>query len=128
MLCLVLSIFSSREKVMERNWIQLLQSESISSYLFSVLVAAVSFCVLPMSLKYSTFISSLHSRFVALTPWRVYHLTSLIILVLLILQIMRDLVFSKIKGKCTDRVPCLNTCSLEHARSCQYYDYCRSIS
>ncbi|NWH32910.1 RETR1 regulator, partial [Chloropsis hardwickii] len=37
--------------------------------------------------------------FVALTPWRVYHLTSLIILGVLILQIMKDLVFSKIKGK-----------------------------
>ncbi|NWY25809.1 RETR1 regulator, partial [Pheucticus melanocephalus] len=41
--------------------------------------------------------------FVALTPWRVYHLTSLIILGVLILQIMKDLVFSKIKGKCTDK-------------------------
>ncbi|NXK60776.1 RETR1 regulator, partial [Sylvietta virens] len=41
--------------------------------------------------------------FVALTPWRVYHLTSLIILGVLILQIMKDLVFSRIKGKCTDR-------------------------
>ncbi|NXE88166.1 RETR1 regulator, partial [Menura novaehollandiae] len=37
--------------------------------------------------------------FVALTSWRVYHLTSLIILGVLILQIMKDLVFSKIKGK-----------------------------
>ncbi|XP_068864411.1 reticulophagy regulator 1 isoform X1 [Aphelocoma coerulescens] len=36
--------------------------------------------------------------FVALTPWRVYHLTSLIVLGVLILQIMKDLVFSKIKG------------------------------
>ncbi|NXD35342.1 RETR1 regulator, partial [Copsychus sechellarum] len=36
--------------------------------------------------------------FVALTPWRVYHLTSLIILGVLIFQIMKDLVFSKLKG------------------------------
>ncbi|KAK2529802.1 hypothetical protein Q9233_006712 [Columba guinea] len=36
--------------------------------------------------------------FVALTPWRVYHLTSLIILGILILQIIKDLVFSRIKG------------------------------
>ncbi|NXF07250.1 RETR1 regulator, partial [Smithornis capensis] len=36
--------------------------------------------------------------FVALTSWRVYHLTSLIILGVLILQIMKDLVFSRIKG------------------------------
>lgn len=45
---------------------------------------------------------------------------------------MKDLVFSKIKGKCTDRVLCLNTCTLEHANSLlkpgQYYDYCKSIS
>ncbi|NXL45951.1 RETR1 regulator, partial [Podilymbus podiceps] len=37
--------------------------------------------------------------FVALTPWRVYHLTSLIILGVLVLQIIKDLVFSRIKGK-----------------------------
>ncbi|KAM7122719.1 reticulophagy regulator 1 isoform X2 [Ciconia boyciana] len=36
--------------------------------------------------------------FVALTPWRVYHLTSLIILGVLVLQIIKDLVFSRIKG------------------------------
>ncbi|XP_042662555.1 reticulophagy regulator 1 isoform X3 [Tyto alba] len=36
--------------------------------------------------------------FVALTPWRVYHLTSLIILGVLILQIIKDLVFSRLKG------------------------------
>ncbi|XP_032913880.1 reticulophagy regulator 1-like [Catharus ustulatus] len=36
--------------------------------------------------------------FVALTPWRVYHLTSLIILGVLIFQIMKDLVFSKLQG------------------------------
>ncbi|XP_062355620.1 reticulophagy regulator 1 isoform X1 [Cinclus cinclus] len=36
--------------------------------------------------------------FVALTPWRVYHLTSLVILGVLIFQIMKDLVFSKLKG------------------------------
>ncbi|XP_064517899.1 reticulophagy regulator 1 isoform X3 [Pseudopipra pipra] len=36
--------------------------------------------------------------FLALTSWRVYHLTSLIILGVLILQIMKDLVFSRIKG------------------------------
>ncbi|NWU77328.1 RETR1 regulator, partial [Onychorhynchus coronatus] len=37
--------------------------------------------------------------FLALTSWRVYHLTSLIILGVLIVQIMKDLVFSRIKGK-----------------------------
>ncbi|NXP06837.1 RETR1 regulator, partial [Thinocorus orbignyianus] len=37
--------------------------------------------------------------FVALTSWRVYHLTSLIILGVLVLQIIKDLVFSRIKGK-----------------------------
>ncbi|XP_027307434.3 reticulophagy regulator 1 isoform X1 [Anas platyrhynchos] len=36
--------------------------------------------------------------FVALTPWRVYHLTSLIILGVLVLQIIKDLVLSRIKG------------------------------
>ncbi|NWT01341.1 RETR1 regulator, partial [Mionectes macconnelli] len=37
--------------------------------------------------------------FLALTSWRVYHLTSLMLLGVLILQIMKDLVFSRIKGK-----------------------------
>ncbi|NXD63928.1 RETR1 regulator, partial [Eolophus roseicapillus] len=37
--------------------------------------------------------------FVALTTWRVYHLISLIMLGVLILQIIKDLVFSRIKGK-----------------------------
>ncbi|NWX90992.1 RETR1 regulator, partial [Nothoprocta pentlandii] len=37
--------------------------------------------------------------FVALTPWRVYHLTSLIMLGVLVLQIIKDLVLSRVKGK-----------------------------
>ncbi|XP_024065757.1 reticulophagy regulator 1 isoform X1 [Terrapene carolina triunguis] len=36
--------------------------------------------------------------FLALTPWRVYQLTSLIILGVVIMQIMKDMVLSRIKG------------------------------
>ncbi|XP_067425939.1 reticulophagy regulator 1-like isoform X2 [Emydura macquarii macquarii] len=36
--------------------------------------------------------------FLALTPWRVYQLTSLIILGVVIVQIMKDMVLSRIKG------------------------------
>ncbi|PKU48603.1 unconventional myosin-x [Limosa lapponica baueri] len=46
----------------------------------------------------SMILPGLNQRFVALTSWRVYHLTSLIILGVLVLQIIKDLVFSRIKG------------------------------
>lgn len=47
--------------------------------------------------------SSWCSRFLALTPWRLYHLTSLIMLAVLIFQIINDLVLWRIKGKAVCR-------------------------
>ncbi|XP_069709125.1 reticulophagy regulator 1-like [Phaenicophaeus curvirostris] len=52
--------------------------------------------------------------FVALTSWRVYHLTSLIILGILVLQIINDLVFSRIKGARLWRTIAGNSACFQH--------------
>lgn len=40
-------------------------------------------------------------RFLALTPWRVYHLISVMLLGRVIMQIIKDMVLSRTRGKNT---------------------------